>query len=592
MSTVHPSLRAARALDRELGDPRDDGRIFSHRRIADLDEHERFPLEIVRELDLLGLPDHYVPVAHGGSLARYDSAVQLMRTIARRDLTSAIAHGKTFLGAVSVWTGGTAEQAARLGADVRDGAVVSWGLTEREHGSDLMAGDVTAEPVGGGYRLTGEKWLINNANRGHLVCVLARTGGEGPRALSLFLVDKRPLAPGEFTLLPGTRLHGIRGADISGIAFHDAPLPAAARIGAEGEGLETVLKSLQLTRTLCSSLSLGAGDHALGMVLDYTHRRTMYDRPLFDLPQSRRTVAEAAADLLLAEAVSLLASRGIHALTGELAVASAATKYLVPTVVQGALTRLGGVMGARSLVVGDTYEHGRFQKVQRDHRIVGIFDGSTLVNLHALINQFPFLERAHRRGRVDAAGLAAAADLGAELPDFDRAQLSLLARAGCSPVQALPEAVRELVELAAKGELPASLARRAEALLAATEDVLARIARYRPTAVEVPREAFTLAEDYARCFAGAAAVHLWLRSSAAALADGGPTAQLWRDGLWLEAALARVAALIRPGALPAGDDEVFERLAPVVAAQHRAGLLVSLLPYSVDRSRAPEEAGR
>lgn len=89
-----------------------------------------------------------------------------MRAVARRDLTVAVAHGKTFLGAVSVWVGGTRRQAEELAGLVMDGAAVSWGLTERDHGSDLMAGETVARPDTDGYLVSGEKWLINNASRG------------------------------------------------------------------------------------------------------------------------------------------------------------------------------------------------------------------------------------------------------------------------------------------------------------------------------------------------------------------------------------------------------------------------------------------
>ena len=56
---------------------------------------------------------------------------------------------------------------------------------------------------GATWRLDGEKWLINNATRGQLMCVLARTDpAGGPRGFSLFLVDKRELADGSFRCLP------------------------------------------------------------------------------------------------------------------------------------------------------------------------------------------------------------------------------------------------------------------------------------------------------------------------------------------------------------------------------------------------------
>ncbi|UFQ18550.1 MULTISPECIES: acyl-CoA dehydrogenase [Streptomyces] len=578
----HAPYLAAAELDRRLGDPTDEGRLFSYARCGALDDREEFPLEICRELDLLGLHRQYVPYLHGGELRSYEQVLQLMRAVARRDLTVAVAHGKTFLGAVSVWVGGDARQIRETAARVADGAVVSWGLTERDHGSDLLAGEVTARRDGGHYRLDGEKWLINNANRGQLICVLARTKDtEGPRGFSLLMVDKQRLDRSAYRPLPQVRLHGIRGADISGIAFTDTKIPEAALVGAEGEGSEIVLKSLQLTRTLCAALSLGAADHALTLATGYALDRHAYGDRLANLPQTRRLLAQSYADVLLAEATTLVAGRSLHTLTGELATVSAVTKYFVPTLVDRVVARLSTVLGARSLLVGDTYEHGRFQKLQRDHRIVGIFDGNTVVNLHALINLFPLLARQWRRGTVDERGLGAATTLAAELPDFDRDSLSLLPRTGCSVVQALAPGVEELSALAARGELPASVARRAEGVLAAAEGLATELDGYRPTAVDVPASAFTLAERYAWCFAASAAVHLWLRNRQAvaeAGADAGYTAELWQDGRWLEAVLARVLDHLGTSWPDAGDD-VLERLVPTLIAQHESGQLPSLLHH-------------
>ncbi|PIB12316.1 hypothetical protein B1C81_02380 [Streptomyces sp. HG99] len=574
----------ARRWERVLGDPDEADGAFSYARLARLDEDDAFPVEACAALDEAGLPAAYVPTRLGGALGAYDEVLAVMRTVARRDLTVAVAHAKTYLGAVSAWVGAGSGQARALAADVLAGGVVAWGLTEADHGSDLLAGEVTALPGPDGYRLHGEKWLINNATRARTVCVLARTDpAGGPRGFSLLLADKRqlPYGPGGYRTLPKVRTHGIRGADISGIAFDGATVPADAVIGGEGAGLEIVLKSLQLTRTMCSSLSLGAGDHALALAVGFMADRRLYGRLLPELPQARHSLGEAVADLLCAEAVSVVTSRSIHTLTGELAVASAATKYLTPTLAGGAVDQLGRILGARAFLSG-VYAHGMFQKVSRDHRIVGLFDGSTVVNLHALINQFPALARGHRRGTADRAGVATAATLTATLPELDTAQLSLTARGGSSLVQSLPDTL---------AGLPPRVARAADRVRAASSDLHEELAAHRPSAVRVPSAAFALAERYCALYAAAAALHLWTRNHRwiAAIASG-PTLALWDDGLWIEAVLRRL--LPRITGHPSGSDDTragsddtqqaHARLADLALA-HRdpasGGPVLSLLPH-------------
>ncbi|MEU1513056.1 acyl-CoA dehydrogenase family protein [Streptomyces sp. NPDC005811] len=570
---THPPFALARQFDRLLGDPDDPCEVFSHERCAALDAGEEFPADVCRMLDGLGLPAHYVPEEHGGRLRSYEDVLQLMRVVAARDLTVAIAHGKTYLGAVCVWVAGTPEQAGRLGREITRGAVASWGLTEREHGSDLLAGELTALPTGGGYRVDGEKWLINNATRGRFVSLLARTARDaGPRGLSLLLIDKERLAPGSYRCLPAARTHGIRGADISGIAFEGAEVPRTALIGEEGTGLETVLKSLQLTRTLCAALSLGAADHALRLGTDFTLEHRLYGSLLIDLPQSRRVLGESYADLLAAEATSVVASRSIHALTGEMSVVSAATKFAVPTGMEQLIGRLGQLLGARAFLT-ETFRHGRFQKLERDHRIVSIFDGNTLVNLNMLVNQFTSLARNYREGRTDEAGLATAVSLREPLPAFDRDRLSLVARRGASVVQSLPAATDALLALVADGELPASLGPLAARLRETADEVHQRMAEYRPTARQVPADAFALAKRYTLLFSAACCVQLWLRNRSERPED----ALLWRDPVWLEACLGRLMEQLRPGGRE--DFGAYDRLLGRLREQYDAGAPLTLLNH-------------
>ncbi|MGW4730237.1 acyl-CoA dehydrogenase family protein [Streptomyces shenzhenensis] len=583
----HPPYRLAEEFDRFLGDPDDPGEVFSYARCAELDDKEEFPADICRRFEEWGLPGQYVPVEHGGRLRDYEQVLQLVRAVARRDLTCAIGHGKTYLGGVCVWVAGSAEQGARLGADIMAGVPVSLGLTERAHGSDLLAGEVrtdgTAADGADHWLVSGEKWLINNATRGSVLSLLTRTRPDGgPRGFSVLLVDKRELDEGSYRHLPKIRTHGIRGADISGIAFDGARVPRGALVGAEGAGLEIVLKALQLTRTMCAALSLGAGDHGLRLGLDFAEERELYGRRLIDLPQARHVLTGAAADVLLHEAVALVAARAVQSQTAELGVTSAVTKYLLPTGTDQVLADLTGLLGARAFLKG-VHADGRFQKLQRDHRIVGLFDGNTLVNLNSLINQFRSLVRGFRRGTGDTAGSDTACDLGAPLPPLDPARLSLVARHGSGLMAGLPASVEEITRRADLNPALGPVADAARRLLAVTTAVHTEMEEYQGALTEVPPAAFEVARRYTLCWAGAACLGLWTHSTDRF--PGGPdaaaTGELWRDGLWLHTALDRL--LVRLGEPAAAGPETYEELLGALRAARSSGRLFSLLPQ-----RGPE----
>ncbi|WP_053174861.1 acyl-CoA dehydrogenase [Nonomuraea sp. SBT364] len=465
----------------------------------ELDAREEFPDALCDSLTDLGAERLYLPGVPAERL------LAMIRDLAGRDFTVALAHCKTYLGSVATWVGGSPAQVAGLAAKVSGGAVVSLALTERDHGSDALAGDVTATPVPGGYRVDGEKWLINNATRADVVCVLARTGNKGDaRGFSLFLVDKHSLPAGTYRCLPKVATHGVRGADISGIRFTGAVVPADAMIGEPGRGLEILLKGLQITRTLCGGMSLGMGEHALRTVLEFAENHRMYGRRLADLPLATRALADSYVDLLVAEAVTVVSTRSIHSLTGEQSLISAIVKYYVPTLIDRTIQRLAKVLGARALLMD-----GPFQKIWRDHAIVGVFDGNTWVNLSTLVNQFPALTRGYRDARVDQEGLAAATGLKQPLPPLDPGRLSLAARDGCSLVQSL----------AVSPDAPEELRDRADRLHRS-------MAEWRPRGREVPPELFGLARDYAQLYAAAACVRVWADNAL--------------DDVWLRACLARV----------------------------------------------------
>lgn len=538
----------ATSLEDLLGDPADADEVFGFARCAPLDRDEAFPTEVCAHLDRLGLPEFYVPAELGGRLSDLSTLLLLIRALARRDFTVALAHCKTYLGSICVWTSGTRDQARALAERVRGGAVVSLALTEKGHGSDLLAGECAAHRVGDGYRVSGGKWLINNATRADLVCVLARTDpAGGSRGFSVLLVDRGALPAGRYEPLPSVATLGVRGADISGMTLTDAK---AELIGDEGAGLEIVLKSLQVTRTLCAGMSLGLLDHGLRVAVDFALGHRMYQRGLIDLPQAGRTLAEAFADLLLAEAVALVATRSIHTDTEAQSVISALVKYLIPTRADHTLSTLAHVLGARALLT-EAHAEGRFQKIERDHRIVGIFDGNTVVNLNSVINQFPSLVRGHRRG----VGVMGGADLSVAPPAFDPGRLSLMSRNGCALVQGLPGMIDDL-----RDRLGGPVLALAEKARARSDEVHRGMAAHRPCR-EVPTTAFALAAGYANVFAAACAIRLWL--------DNPHVGPLWTDGVWLCAALARLLDEPAPEA-------VHDALLTDLRAQHATGR-----PYSL-----------
>jgi alkylation response protein AidB-like acyl-CoA dehydrogenase len=514
-----PAAAAEAELDSALGDWDESARLS-----YEADASEAFPAELCSRLDAYGLHRYYAPPRWGGNFDDHELMLRLWRTVSRRDLSTAVAHGITYLAAAPVWIAADQDQAAATARAVLSGAPLAWLLSEPDHGADLANGSVTAMERVGGRRLDGVKWPINNATRATHLTVLARTRPAGTaRSHSVFLVEKAALRPGTWRVLPQVRTYGIRAIDLSGVEFNGTPVCPSALVGEEGTGIETTLRALQLTRTICAGLSLGAGEHALrlaarGIAQDTEGR---LGQSSAERAHARSALARSGELLAAAEVASLAGVRAIHSLTGEMSVVSALVKSLAPTLIDAAIAGLSDVL------IG----YGALPQLARDHHVVSIFDGSTPVNRTLLAHQFPRLARQLASGTGDAAGVAEAVAIGIRPRPLDRSGLTLLSRTGCSVVQALPAAAEAAASSAIPGLAVHSTALRDAALLLG-----ARMAQLRP-ASRPPMAAYDLAAAYELCFAGAACLQVW-QTCAGQHADE----PLWRDGLWVRAALRTLTA--------------------------------------------------
>jgi hypothetical protein len=249
-------------------------------------------------------------------------------------------------------------------------------------------------------------------------------------------------------------------------------------------------------------------------------------------------------------------------------------------------------LGARAYLK-EVYAHGMFQKVDRDHRIVGLFDGNTLVNLNSIINQFRTLVRSYRRGAGDSAGAIAAFDLDAALAPVDPARLSLVARGGSGVLATVPGSIAILRDAADQEPALKSALASAERLAEAIERVHAEMESHQNALADVSPQAFEAARRYTLCFAAAACLGLWAHNQEKQSSDGQGLGRVWRDGVWLRAALDRL--LVRLGE-PAGvgygrfesdsgDGAAYEQLLSELCAARDEGELFSLLPLRLAGAR-------
>ncbi|MER7699885.1 acyl-CoA dehydrogenase family protein [Streptomyces sp. NPDC096095] len=557
-------------LEELLGDPGDDSLPHGFAAAVARDERDEFPTALCEALIGAGFHLNYLPPEWGGTFRSFDRSLTLVRCAARRDVNVMPGTMFSIIAATCLQLHGSPAQRERAARILRGGGAVAFALTEAEHGSDLLAGEVRlADGV-----LDGEKWMVGLGMRCEAVYVVARTGGRGPAAFSAVLLDVASAEPGQLERVPAVRTGGMRGIDLARMRFTGLRVPEDALVGRTGEGLEAAVKAQQAVRLMSMAGSLGIADSAVRIALDFASGRKVGRRPLTESPHPRRELAVASAALLAADVVATSAARGVHVLPEVFSVWAPVAKHVVAESCDELIRRCGTVLATRSVLREGERGTGLFQKLQRDSGVVRVIDSSTLANLRSYAGQLPTLTGA---GASSEAGAPATVfDLDAELPPYEVSRLDMFAR-GADPVLAglgavLAEATGSVAEA---DEVTGGLLRG----LAAAVGGLGELTRDAQRRDADPNALVDAAERYAWLHAAAACVHLWHANRDRSLYGTKPGSTGWL-GAVLGYLLARADGVDprRHGAalLPALD---------AVEALRESGQLFSALPVTLAPTR-------
>ncbi len=581
----------AEALEKDLGDPLNPDNPLSYKRVIEIDESEEFPHEEIRWLYDWKLQHYYIPTDCGGEFTSFEEFVAFVRVLSRRDQTIGIAFTTLFWSFLN-WMAGTPEQKQKLARFIMDDyGALCLGYSEKEHGSDLINGDLTATKVEGGYILNGEKWPINRATISGISFILAKTDANGgPKCLTLFMVDKRQLDPEKYYNLPKIYTHGVRASDMSGIGFKDCFVPDSMRLREEGDGLELALKGFQITRMLCAAFSHGAADTALRTTLGFAVNRVIYNKNVMDLPQPRRTLVDAFLDILICDCETIPAARGFHIIPEQFSVWASVVKYFVTVRLEEMVNSVYVVLGSR-FYMREEHEFGIFQKLLRDNSIISMFDGSSIVNLHALILQLRPLTkyRAKRNSRTMSAlktRLEAIFSLEKSVPPFEPNNLELFGRGMDDSLQGLEIALDILEGLKNSDEVDPEIL---ENLLMlgnlVLEELNAHDEKISQSKFEYGHdqspELFEIAKKYCTLHAASACLHTWLYNRSI-------LGEFFAWGEWLVLSLHRLLRTLRP--LPYTLSEVYvENVAQELLKLYQENQHFSIVPFQLAHSQTTEE---
>ena len=297
----------------------DSARAFATRELAphaaDWDREQHFPLEVIRRAAEQGYLALYIDEDDGGlGLSRLTSSLIFEQLAAGCVATTAYLTIHNMASWMLASFADAALKAQYLPGLTTGELLASYCLTEPDAGSDAAHLRTRARREGDEYVLDGSKCFISGAGSTDVLIVMARTGEDGAKGISCFLVPAG--APGVKYGRNEDKM-GWKAQPTRTITFEGVRIPASHRIGPEGEGFVYAMKGLDGGRLNIASCSLGAAQAALEQSLRYVEERKQFGKPLSQFQALQFKLADMLTDLTASRQMVRLAAHKLDHGHGE-----------------------------------------------------------------------------------------------------------------------------------------------------------------------------------------------------------------------------------------------------------------------------------
>jgi alkylation response protein AidB-like acyl-CoA dehydrogenase len=276
-------------------------------RAAQEEDASRFPRELfglLSESGLLGLP---YDSEHGGGDQPYEVYLQVLEELAAARLTVGLGVSVHTLACHALANYGTKEQQVEhLPAMLGGGLLGAYCLSEPASGSDAASLRTKAVREGDEWVITGTKSWITHGGVADFYTVMARTGGEGSRGITAFLVPGD--AEGLSAAAPEKKM-GMKGSPTAQLNFDGVRVGDARRLGEEGQGFAIALSALDSGRLGIAACAIGVAQAALDEAVAYATGRQQFGRPISDFQGLRFMLADMATQTEAGRALYLSAAR-------------------------------------------------------------------------------------------------------------------------------------------------------------------------------------------------------------------------------------------------------------------------------------------
>ena len=341
---------------------------------AKYDVEQTFPWEVQKAIKAAGLSGVWIPKEFGGMGGGVLDLCLVVEEFSRACGGMGVGYAVNALGSFPIIVGGTKEQQERWLPGIAAGDhMISFGLSEKEAGSDAGSMLTKAEKDGDVYVLNGEKkWNTGGAVASYNAIFAVTEPGRGARGISAFIVEKDT---------PGYRVGkhedkmGIRCVPVVEIHLENCRVPAGNLLGGhEGHGFKHAMLTLDRARPGVASQAVGLAQGALDLAMQYTHERKQFGQSVSSFQCIQWMLADMATQIEAARQLVHHAARVIDSGHKHITKLSAMCKLMATDVAMRVTTDCVQLFGGYGYCKDFPIE-----KYMRDAKITQIYEGTNQI---------------------------------------------------------------------------------------------------------------------------------------------------------------------------------------------------------------------
>lgn len=336
------------------------------------DDYEgKFRMEIFRGLGEYGVTGITLPEEYGGAGLSYQDYVYVLEEIAKFSVPYAVTVSVSSMVQTILKNFGNEEQKKKYLPALTSGEEIgAFALSESHAGSDAANLKTTARKVEGGYMLNGTKMWITSGGIAKTYIVMARTGAEGAKGVSAFIV--RDGTPG-FTFGKAEKKMGWKTSPTRELVFENCFVPQENLLMEEGKGFNVAMGGLDRGRIAIGAIGVGCAQRALDESIKYSLTRQQFKQAIFDFQGLQFMLSDMATETEASRLMVHSAALSIDSGTPNSKLCSMAKLKATDTAMQvttDAVQVLGGV--------GYTSEYP-VERFMRDAKVLQIVEGTNQI---------------------------------------------------------------------------------------------------------------------------------------------------------------------------------------------------------------------